>query len=106
MLKRLLKRHPEVNRIDGYFNANPFMAGCRCYLGQAADAGFKFIEDVAVGPTLRIPFTKESYVDVCEKLEKSNLKEGYGCIMNYTLFRHSMFISYFTKSCFSSSNYT
>ena len=78
MLKRVLKRHPEVNRIDGYFNANPFMAGCRCYLGQAADAGFKFIEDVAVGPTLRIPFTKESYVDVCEKLEKSNLKEGYG----------------------------
>ena len=71
----VLERHPEVNRIDGYFNANPFMKGCRCYLGQAAKAGFRFIEDDDIESTKSIEFTKENYVEVCETLQKPFVKD-------------------------------
>jgi len=80
MLKMVLARHPEVNRIDGYFNANPFMKGCGCYLGQAAIAGFSLVGDDDIESTERIEFTKENYVQVCKKLQKSNLKEGFAKI--------------------------
>ena len=44
MLEKLLKENSHANRIDGNFAVEPFMAGCKCYLGTAADAGFKVME--------------------------------------------------------------
>ena len=66
--------------LNGYFNANPFMKGCGCYLGQAAIAGFSLVGDDDIESTERIEFTKENYVQVCKKLQKSNLKEGFAKI--------------------------
>ena len=75
MLAEVLEANPTVNWINGYFNANPFIAGCRCYLGVAANKGFRFVETIAVSEG-RFEFTKSDYVQICEDLEKK-LPEGF-----------------------------
>ena len=67
MLDKVLKLNPEVDRIDGHFIANPFMAGCRCYLRAAAKVGFKYVQ-TRLG--CEAEFTSENYVDVCNDLLK------------------------------------
>ena len=69
VLEEVLEEKPETNRIDGSFGANPFMAGCRCYLGVSAKKGFNYMESV---PTGRIDFTEDNYVEVCERLKKDH----------------------------------
>ena len=49
------------------------------YLGQAALAGFKFIEDDDIESTERIAFTKDDSVQVCKKLQKK-IRERYAKI--------------------------
>ena len=44
LLEYLLREKPEINRIDGYFAADPPIIGCKCYLGAAAKQGFKFVK--------------------------------------------------------------
>ena len=34
----------DVNKITGTFAASPWQAGCKCYLGAAARAGFKYVK--------------------------------------------------------------
>ena len=70
LLRRVLQEDLKVDRIDGYFTADPFMAACRCYLGVAAEFGFKWIDDCKDVNSKRIEFTLFNYVQVCEKLEK------------------------------------
>ena len=72
LLQRLLELNPQVDRIDIRIDANPFMAGCKCYLGVAARAGFKFVEDCE--PAGRIEFTTNDYEKICETLPKSKCK--------------------------------
>ena len=68
LLQRVLELNPEVDRIDIRIDADPFMAGCKCYLGVAARAGFKFVQDCE--PAGRIEFTTNDYGKVCETLQK------------------------------------
>ena len=70
LLRRVLQENLNVERIDGQFTANPFMAGCRCYLGVAAEFDFKWVEDCDDVTPERMEFTRTNYAQVCEKLEK------------------------------------
>ena len=71
MLAQVLANNKEATRIDGHFAAEPFMAGCQCFLGTAAIADFKFLK---IGSfKKRLEFTKENYVRICTSLEKRNL---------------------------------
>ena len=69
MLAEVLKKNPKVNRIEGSFTANPFIAGCRCYLGQAAKKGFRFVE-IGADSSRNFKFTEKTYVKICELIEK------------------------------------
>ena len=71
MFQKVLELNPKVDRIDGYMKADPFLAGCRCYLGVAARAGFRFVEDVEDASAGRMEFTKNDYGQICETLEKA-----------------------------------
>jgi len=71
MLAQVLANNREATRIDGHFAAKPFMAGCQCFLGTAAIAGFQFLKLGRANG--RIQFTKENFVRTCEALEKRNL---------------------------------
>ena len=70
LLRRVLQENLNVDRIDGQFAADPYMAGCRCYLGVAADFEFKWIEACDKVTPERMEFTTTNYVQVCEKLKK------------------------------------
>ena len=70
MLDRVLELNPEIDRIDGHFTSQPFMAGCRCYLGAAAEVGFNFYQTKQEG--CESEFSSENYVDVCKKMQKKN----------------------------------
>ena len=71
LLQKLLELNPQVDRIDGYMKADPFIAGCKCYLGVAARAGFRFVEDVEDASAGRMEFTTNDYGQICETLEKA-----------------------------------
>ena len=70
MLQKVLESNPQVDRIDGYMKADPFIAGCRCYLGAAARAGFRFVEDCDPKCKERFEFTTDDYGKICENLHK------------------------------------
>ena len=74
MLQKVLELNPQVDRIDGYMKADPFIAGCKCYLGVAARAGFRFVEDCDPKSEGRIEFTKNDYGKICEDLENCKRK--------------------------------
>ena len=74
LLQELLELNPNVNRIDGYMKANPWLFGCRCYLGEAARAGFKFIEDCDDASKERLEFTTDNYRQICEELQKIKVR--------------------------------
>ena len=76
MLEKVLELNPQTDRIDGYMKAKPFIAGCKCYLGAAARAGFRFVEDCDDASAGRIEFTKNDYGQICESLEKAGKCEG------------------------------
>lgn len=80
MLDKLLARHTNVNEIVGIFSAENYMGGCRCYLGAAARAKFKFVQMDLPSSTSEfceerkeISAKKRSpnyYVKVCETLHE------------------------------------
>ena len=75
MLDKLLKEYSNIDRIDGAFVAQPFIKGCRCYLGSAARAGFKFVEfiefiNIKKVSHGKIEFGEHNYKSICEEYEK------------------------------------
>ena len=71
-MEKLLKENPQVDRIEGHFASEPFMAGCKCYLGTAADAGFKVVERRKM-INGKFKFNKKNYAKVCKDFEKKKL---------------------------------
>ena len=73
LFQEVLDLNPQVDRIDGYMKAEPFMLGCRCYLGVAArqQEPFRFVEDCEDASAGRLEFTKNDYVQICERLERA-----------------------------------
>ena len=76
LVEKVLELNIQTDRIDGYMKADPFIAGCNCYLGAAARAGFRFVEDCDDASAGRIEFTKNDYGQICESLEKAGKCEG------------------------------
>ena len=74
LIETELKKHPSVNTIRGVFSANPPLAGCKCYLGAAARAGFTSVtlesKKEACQGTKQI--NKNNYRDICEAYAKHN----------------------------------
>ena len=76
MLSNLLPKLQKIDKIVGYFSANPFLAGCKCYLGSAAKANFKFLQMTKVLPNApkecsrKISFDAKDYGKICEGLKK------------------------------------
>ena len=71
-MEKLLKENPQSDRIDGHFAADPFMAGCKCFLGPAADAGFNAVESRMIKGKIQ-KFNKQSVVKVCENFQKKKI---------------------------------
>lgn len=44
LLSRALDENPSVTTIMGTFAANPWEYGCKCYLGEAARHGFRYVK--------------------------------------------------------------
>ena len=78
MLHSLLSKYPEVDEIEGYFMAKPFMKGCSCYLGSAARKGFQFVQfesDIKECNEKR-QFSVKNYTELCTHYHKIAKKCG------------------------------
>ena len=73
LLDMLLALDSTINRITGYFNAKPYIAGCKCYMGAAAIHGFRFLkmDDDRKGCRGTKEFTVDNYTETCEMLLRS-----------------------------------
>ena len=91
MLDSILARNKHVKEITGRFTAKAenSMAACRCYLGAAARAKFKYVQMDEPGSQghcakkREINKSKHSinhYVKVCTELIKRGCKNGFGRI--------------------------
>ena len=82
MLDKLLALNPNIDRIEGRFLPDHFMKGCRCYLGSAARAGFKFVELGGMKEQCKgkIEFDEHNYVETCEEYEKKKCQGENGKI--------------------------
>ena len=69
LLGTILEDYPKLDTIRGYFAAYPKVAGCRCYMGAAARAGFKYV-------------TMKSGRDVCDDKQTVNAN-SYVELCNY-----------------------
>lgn len=78
MLGSLLNKFLDVDEIEGYFMANPFMKGCRCYLGTAARAGFKFVQFHSEHKECneKLEFSPKNYTKLCNDFERLAKKCG------------------------------
>ena len=78
MLDNLLASFPKLETIDGYFMADPFIKGCRCYLHSAVKANFKFVQFgtkmVPIGTDeeciAKNEISKDNYIRICENYAK------------------------------------
>ena len=89
MLDKLLARNTNVNEITGLFVARNHIEACRCYLGAAARANFKFVQMDEPGFLKRCEEKKEIsanrlspnyYVKVCDTLFKQGCEDKGGRI--------------------------
>ena len=82
MLKTLLDRYLDLNQIEGTFTAVHFMKGCRCYLGTAARANFKFVQmnTKIEGCNEKTEFNDKTYVEICDNFKKNNCIAARGSI--------------------------
>ena len=89
MLDKVLDRHTNVNEITGTFASANFIGGCRCYLGAAARAEFKFVQMDEPGFLRRCEERKEIsknklspnyYVKVCDTLFRQGCEDKAGRI--------------------------
>ena len=73
LLESLLALDSTINKITGYFNAKPYVAGCKCYMGAAAIHGFRFLkmDDDRKGCRGTKEFTVGNYTETCEMLLRS-----------------------------------
>ena len=78
MLHHLLSQNPNIVRIEGIFSANPFIAGCRCYLGAAAKNGFKYVklDSSKEGCGEEQDFITTPYKTVCKNYKNLNCIDG------------------------------
>ena len=80
MLDSLLASLPKLEAIVGYFSADPFMKGCRCYLHSAVKANFKFVQfdtiDEECGAKNEI--SEDKYKKVCKEYKKCFKYEKLG----------------------------
>ena len=81
MLRNVLERFHDVDKIEGIFMASPFTAGCRCYLGAASRRGFRFVQFYSdrkgCNEKKEISPDKEAdtyYGHVCESYKKQKKK--------------------------------
>lgn len=78
LLGAALKANPSVKAIRGNFDAVPAIAGCKCYLGEAAKAGFKYVQlnnpkkEECTGRSLIGNGKDGKYVKLCETWLKQN----------------------------------
>ena len=74
LLSRVLQENPDVNKIKGSFDAKPMIAGCKCYLGSAARAGFKYVrlESEKEKCNEQKIFNLETYRQICAWYDKKN----------------------------------
>ena len=79
MLDNILAKYSELDEIEGFFMANPFMAGCKCYLGAAARAGFKYVqfESTKKKCNKKNKINIKNYGKVCKKYNKMSKKCAY-----------------------------
>ena len=89
ILDKLLARFTNIKEISGLFVARNVIEGCRCYLGAAARANFKFVRIDEEGFLKRCEEKKEIsanklspnyYVKVCETLLKQGCEDKLGRI--------------------------
>jgi len=89
ILDKVLARHTNVNEITGNFAAANYVGGCRCYLGAAARADFKFVQMDEPGFLRRCEERKEIsanklssnyYVKVCDTLFRQGCEDKDGRI--------------------------
>ena len=82
MLEFVLGMNRHIDQINGFFTADPFIQGCRCYLGRAAKEEFNVVEISKKNMDLvgKFEFTKNNYATICENLEKKKYTEGYAKI--------------------------
>ena len=83
MLDNLIASFSKLEKIEGWFDADPFIKGCRCYLHSAVKANFKFVQfdtmDEECGAKKEI--NKDNYKSVCKQYEKCRVdKVGNGII--------------------------
>ena len=74
MLDTLLTRFSDVNKIEGSIAANIYLAGCRCYLGAAAQANFKFVQMASKKEECneKNEFTSTTYRGICDDYQRKN----------------------------------
>ena len=76
LLQSLLTLETSVNKITGSFVAQPYIAGCECYLGAAARQGFRFLKmkDAANRKECKETreFTLGDFPEMCKTLQSFN----------------------------------
>lgn len=112
LLGSLLQRYPEVNKIKLQFTAEPFLAGCKCYLGAAARFGFDNVQ-FHTFPNEKCKelklLTTKNYAIICKEYKKNKCgvlpweitKTGAGYYTTYIphlAFEHNIDESNVTKS--------
>ena len=76
----MLQQNRDIDKITGYFDAHPMIAGCKCYLGSAAGAGFKYIQlqskkEICNEKKL---FNVQTYGEICEWYQKHKCADKKG----------------------------
>ena len=72
LLGSLLRAHLDVKKISFHFAAKPFVAGCKCYLGEAERLGFNNVQ--VLPPTYMIFDTRKKLPKACTKERKLTAK--------------------------------
>ena len=69
-----LDKNPAIDRISGYFDAKPWIRGCRCYLGVASNLGFNYVQLKHRKPICneKTEISPLKYVGVCESYKRDD----------------------------------
>ena len=73
LLGSLLLWYPKINKIDLLFLADPFIVGCKCYLGAAARSGFDNVQAHTIYEKCnKIKLlTTQNYANICKEYKKN-----------------------------------
>ena len=80
LMDSVLSKYPELQRITGQFDANPFIKGCNCYLGAAARANFRFVKFQSSKEecSRQREFNSNTYRGICEQYVTMKCTDGIG----------------------------